>query len=232
MSHTTFFRRASQTAPAVSAILLVALLVVGGLGDPERDGLEEYMAEVRAAIEAIPLRIGAAVGTDTEPTQAAVRLLSPNKILQRRFLDPFTGESKSLLIVHCGDVRDMQGHYPPVCYPAHGWISGPRRSIPIEIDGNQVIAVVYEFRRTDELVERTMTVANFFILPGRGANFVSDMDGLQRVARLRGRAGLGVAQVQIVLDGSPDVDTVERKVRELVPVVEPVARAIGRGVER
>jgi hypothetical protein len=232
MTHDSITHRLSRVAPFITAGVLVALIATGGVDAHRHSGIEAYMADVRAAIDAVPHNIGGAVGSDVEPPPAAVRILSPNRILQRRFLDPLTGEGMSVLVVHCGDVRDMLGHYPPVCYPAHGWISGPQRSIPIEIAGTQAVAVVYEFSRTDDLVERRMTVVNLFVVPGSGPQFAPDMSAVERSARTQAAAGLGVAQFQIVLDGAPSHEEQMSRIRAVVPVLEPIARAIGRGVER
>jgi hypothetical protein len=231
MKHLPAVAFVNRISPLLAAALLMALLAVGGLDGREPDGVEVYMAEVRAAIDAIPHRIGAAVGADAEPTPAAIKLLAPNKILQRRFVDPLTGARMSLMIVHCGDARDMFGHYPPVCYPAHGWISGSRRSIPVEISGTQTVAVVYEFSRVENMAERSMTVVNFFIVPGKGPQFAPDMEAVQRVAGTKAAARLGVAQIQLVLDGTPSHEEQMLAIRDVLPVLEPVARAIGRGVE-
>jgi hypothetical protein len=218
--------------PLATALLLLALLATGGIDAHRHRGVEVYMAGVRDAIEAIPHRIGSAVGSDVEPTPAAVRILSPNKILQRRYIDPLSGAGMSLLIVHCGDVRDMLGHYPPVCYRAHGWQPGSRTTLPIEIDQTGTFAAVYEFSRRDDLAERRMTIVNFFILPGERAQFATDMDAVERLAGLRAAAGLGVAQIQIVMEGTPSTDERARTVAEVLPVLEPVVRAISRGAER
>lgn len=243
------YSRLSRIAPALSAAILLALLATGGVDAHRHQGIEPYMASVRIAIENIPVAIGSAVGTNVEPTRAATDLLSPNKILQRRYLDPATGRGMSLLVVHCGDVRDMLGHFPPVCYPAHGWQPAQNRSTTIEIAGTSALAHVYEFVRTDDLIERRMTILNFFILPGspgssRGGTasegagdgvtvgqIAADMRAVERVARLRGVAGLGVAQVQIVMDGTPGVDEQTRIAGEVLPVLEPLVRAIGQRPE-
>jgi hypothetical protein len=224
--------KVNRLAPVVAAILLVALIASGGIDAHRHAGMDEYLAEVRLAIESVPHRIGPAVGTDVEPTPAAVRLLAPNKILQRRYLDPLTGSSKSLLIVHCSDIRDMLGHYPPVCYPAHGWRAGPKRSMPVDVGGRSAIAMMYEFMRMDDLVESRMTVMNFFILPGNNGQVAPDMESMARLARTQQAAGLGVAQIQIVLDGTPSDSERENAARQVLGVLGPVVEAIGRGVER
>jgi hypothetical protein len=219
----------NRAAPLATAILLVVLLAAGGVDSHRHAGVEAYMASVRDAIEGVPHRIGAKVGTDVEPMPAAVRMLSPNKILQRRYLDPLTGTSLSLLIVHCGDVRDMLGHYPPVCYPSHGWQMGPRSAMPIEIAGRPELIMTYQMSRRDDLVEQQLTILNLFILPGQPARIAPDMNAVERLARTQAAAGLGVAQIQIVMEGSPGAEERERTARNVLSVLEPVVHAIGNG---
>jgi len=57
------------------------------------------------------------------------------------------------MIVHCGDVRDMIGHYPPVCYPANGWKPGPSAPTGIQVNQEDATAYRYEFSRNDELFD-------------------------------------------------------------------------------
>ena len=45
----------------------------------------------------------------------------PTAVLSRRFVELGTGRHATLGVIHCGDVRDMNGHYPPSCYPSSGW---------------------------------------------------------------------------------------------------------------
>lgn len=224
--------RVNALAPILSALVLAAALVyVRADARPPAD-INEYMAGVRSAIESLPYRIGARVGSDVEPSAAAIQLLAPNKIFQRRYVDPMTGSSASLLIVHCGDVRDMVGHFPPVCYPAHGWREAGSRRMRVRVAGEETTAVIYEFSRLDDLVERRMTSINFFILPGATANFAPDMTGMERIVRTPALVGLGVAQVQIVMDGIYSDTENSQVAAEILPVLDPVVAAIRRGAER
>jgi hypothetical protein len=222
----------NRWAPLLTGVLLVILIAAGGIDAHRHHGIEAYMAGVRTAIEAVPHRIGASVGSDVEPLAGAVRMLSPNKILQRRFIDPSTGSAMSLLIVHCGDVRDMLGHYPPVCYPAHGWRMSARSSMAIEIAGREEPIMVYQVSRTENLMESRITILNFFILPGNPAQIAPDMDDVERIARTQAAAGLGVAQIQIVIDGVPDLEMQVRTAREVVQALEPVVQSIAHGAAK
>ena len=131
-------RALSESAPVLG---LAALLVLPQLGRHESAAGVEVQArnaEVLTAIDAAPYRIGQWIGEDVAVPPAALEILQTNAILSRRFRHLTSGINANLLVVHCSDARDMQGHYPPVCYPANGWIlpeGGGRRSIACEGGG-------------------------------------------------------------------------------------------------
>jgi hypothetical protein len=222
----------SQAAPYVCGLLLLALLARAGISAQRPFGTKEYRGRVRVALEAIPYLIGPAVGVDSEPTAAAIALLSPNKILERRYIDPNTGAAFTLLIVHCGDVRDMIGHYPPVCYPAHGWKPGASSPVAIEINGEKAWAVKYDFTHTDELFERHMNVTNFFVIPEEGATLFSDMKAVERASRSSETGGLGVAQFQIVMSEDASPQWREMVIHETLLAVAPAVKTIAQGIKK
>src|SRR4051812_19343789 len=85
-----------------------------------------YHARAKAAIAAIPARIGPWIGGDRDPQQAAIEILKPNAIRNIELIDPRPrkpGQSNlrvSMSIVQCRSSNDMLGHSPPKCYPAFG----------------------------------------------------------------------------------------------------------------
>ena len=222
----------ARWAPYLCGALLAGLVLVGGLDARTPAGAEDYKARVRKAIDAIPYKIGPAVGTDVEPTRAAILLLSPNKIFQRRYVDPVTGWSQSLLIVHCKDVRDMTGHFPPNCYPAHGWSTAGAERTSVQLDQDVTDAMVFRFSKQEEIVSHRMTVVNFFIIPEGGGTIFASMEEMERTARASPVGGLGVAQVQIVHDEEASAQWREHMVRETMQAITPALRVIGKGVTR
>jgi hypothetical protein len=188
------------------------------------------MARVRAALDAIPYKIGSSVGTETEPTAAAVRLLSPNRILERRYIDPATGLGFSLLVVHCGDARDMDGHFPPVCYPAHGWKLGTSHVEDVMIGNEHAQVRVYEFARRDDLIDRRMQVLDFFVLPHHEEAVLWDSKAVERASRSSDVAGLGVAQFQLVMgDEMPEAQR-DVVTRDVLQAITPAIQIIGQGI--
>lgn len=219
-------------APYLCGVLLVALMLMGGLDARTPAGADEYRARVRKAIDSIPYKIGPAVGTDVEPTRAAILLLSPNKIFQRRYVDPVTGWSQSILIVHCKDVRDMTGHFPPNCYPAHGWKPDGAERVRVQAGAESVEAMVFRFAKQEAIVSHRMAVLDFFIIPEGGGTIFASMDEMERAARASPVGGLGVAQVQIVHDEDASPQWREHMVRETMQAIAPALRVIGQGVQR
>ncbi|HYE61223.1 MAG TPA: exosortase-associated EpsI family protein [Phycisphaerales bacterium] len=219
-------------APYACAALLAGLFFAGGLNASTPHGAEDYMGRVRKVIDTIPYKVGPTVGNDVEPTKAAILLLSPNKLFQRRYIDPATGWGMSLLIVHCKDVRDMTGHYPPVCYPAHGWKQVSTEQSPITVNGEDWQAMVYRFSRSADMSEHRMIVLDFFIIPEGGGTIFADMAAMDRAARASKVGGLGVAQVQIVLDEDASPQWRDAMVKETLHAIAPALKTIGQGVQR
>lgn len=231
MSGNTTRNVAAWTAPVLCAALLLAEMRFGFMAVPETPGVEAYQADVRGAIERMPYRVGDWIGADVAAPLAAVKLLKPNMLLQRRYTNTVTHEVVSVLIVHCGDVNDMLGHYPPVCYPAHGWTEESREDTTAPLAGHDYPARQYVFRRINRGAEQTMTVVNFFVVPDASEHIVSNMERLQRLAQRREAAGLGSAQVQIVGGEGMTEERRREVVAQFVGAIEPVIREIAEGVD-
>ncbi len=205
-------RRIRQFAFVLTPPILAATLLAGIVNEQRRHikpaDVEPYHARAKAAMDAVPYVIGEWTGRDDEITPAAQKLLRPNAILNRAYQTPpgrFHREA-SLLIVQCRDSRDMVGHFPPICYRAHGMTaeSFPGCSAKVEAGlwrdwpvGNETIpGVEYRFthRRHGEFWRTT--VYNFFIVPQKG--MVRDMQGIADAAEDYQQRYYGAAQFQVV----------------------------------
>jgi len=210
---------AQALAPIVTAGLLVAMHVQL-LGETGGADAEAFHASARGAIEQVPDSIGEWQGADVEVPQAAVALLKPNALLGRRYVEASTGRWANLVIVQCRDTRDMSGHYPPVCYPAHGWTpgEGPEERT-IRAGATLLPATRYEYTRTE--FDRVVRIAiyAFFVVPGEG--IVQDMDGIRRAASDYRRRGLGAAQVQVLMDATLPDEEQERIAGEILGAAAP-----------
>ncbi|MEZ6234241.1 MAG: exosortase-associated EpsI family protein [Phycisphaerales bacterium] len=219
-------------APALTACVLAGTLGIGWASRPVAPDTTAYFARVRERVEGVPYTLGAYIGTDGEVVAAARELLKPNAILQRRYLRVDVGERSwfDVIIVHCGDVRDMQGHYPPVCYPASGWTIDAGRPITVGGDsGGGVPAMDYVVSWPHDRSVGDKRVVNFFVLPGTGAHYASEMRGLERAARQGVTAQLGVAQVQILMPAALGESERDALLDRVWTLVEPVVREVVGG---
>ncbi len=199
--------RAMLVGP-LTAILLAAMAAYS-IGSIRPSGSEAYFREVRRAIEELPSNIDGYRGVDTPVLPGAVELLRPNKLLQRQYRHPLTGSSFSVLIVHCGDVRDMMGHFPPVCYPSNGWTMEEAREDSIQRAFDGPIPITrYRVTRDDGTASYAKVIANTFVVPRADSPLGRDDRALDMVTRTRWSSGLGAAQVQIITDA--DMDEAER----------------------
>src|SRR4051812_41694193 len=183
---------------------LVCLAILAGMWTEARARVQPADAEpyhklARDAISSLPYQINGWVGRDDEIPPAAVKLLRPNKMISRTYVDPLhISRSAGVLVVQCKDSRDMLGHYPPVCYPAHGmtmlseqqrdWAVGDRATIP---------GTEYVFLHDDGVSKYRMAVYNFMIVPNVG--IVRDMKGIANAAQDYQRRYFGAAQFQVTM---------------------------------
>lgn len=188
-------------APAALSLVLLCGLAAETVVRPRPEEAEPYHAAVRAAAAESPLRIGPWIGTDQEQPPSAIQLLKPNVIISREYIHEQTGRAVSFILVHCKDARDIYGHYPPACYPAHGMKLRDRHPTPIDWDvaGTRVPGTEYRFdsARPDH---PGLVVDNFIITPGA---YCRDMQAVGDLVGDYTQRFFGAAQVQVVF-GDPD----------------------------
>lgn len=178
--------------------------------------VEGYHEQIRQAVAELPYRVGDWIGVDVPVPTSAQKLLRPNAIFSRTYRDTRSGEEVSVVLVHCRDTRDMVGHFPPVCYPAHGWTDQTDRK-DWSIDSK---TRVYAFERKSGEESQGIVVWSFFELPGVGR--VADMDALRRLDESRARKTLGAAQVQILFDSEVSPSDQKAAVTRFEAVLQPV----------
>ena len=202
----------------VSVLLppLMSLALLGGIAAEQARHLkpadvEPYHARCKAAMESVPYIIGSWTGKDDPVPLAAEKLLKPNAILSRTYLDNSSEDAyqprmASLLIVQCRDSRDMIGHYPPICYRAQGMTIDQKDSRPRNWKVGNMTIPGYEYQFTEVWQGQTnhTTVYNFLIVPGRG--IVRDMKGVEEAAEDYQQRYFGAAQFQVVFHGLASAD--------------------------
>lgn len=229
----------ARWAPALAtAMVSIGAILAGGVGVAQVEGTEEYMASVRRMVENVPYHIGPWIGQDVPMTEPARRMLRPNIVLSRKFIDLESRNGFSLLIVHCKDVRDMIGHYPPVCYPGQGFDMTDLTDVTVDeasayprsdlLPGPDVLRR-YSFAKSNEIPETKLIVYNFFAKPTGDQRFALDMNTIESISSDRRLSGLGSAQIQIVMFESVDQTTREHVVNEVLETLQPAMNAIIAG---
>jgi hypothetical protein len=212
---------------------VLVLLLLGGIcaeralfhlppGDPDA-----FHARVRDVAEHVPDRIGDWVGTVVEPPASAVSLLKPNYLRSLRFENATTKERASLVMVQCRDARDMTGHWPPNCYPAHGWTLRSTAKKDLLVGRRKVPVTAYRF--TIEAIDRyeEIVVYNFFARPD---GVVEDgREGVRQVAEDPRMKVFGAAQFQVVFEAHTPEPRRDEVFRTLVGGVFPLVETLLEG---
>ncbi|MFK7788087.1 MAG: exosortase/archaeosortase family protein [Phycisphaeraceae bacterium] len=179
-------------------ILVLSSAYAVGQSLPDGSEARAYHEQVLAASVDLPRQVGQWKAIDAELPEAAVALLRPNVLISRRYVDEATGRSFAMLIVQCADARDMEGHYPPNCYPSSGWTTVGQQSTQIEIADRQAAAVDYGFERMLQDGLDSIRVVNLMILPNEG--FVTSMSSIRKLSGTVTDRYYGAAQMQFVFD--------------------------------
>lgn len=223
-----------KLAPAILSATLLGGIALQASTHPRPEDALPFHAAARLAVQALPVRIGAWTGTDVPLPPAAWSLLRPNAIASRVYAHP-DGRRVNLIVVQCGDARDMSGHYPPVCYPSRGWTatSDPKpvtlpSPTPSSTTGNGIPATRYEFARRGFLQEAGVRIYGFFVLPNTG--YSSSMTGVRSYASDVRTRPFGAAQVQFVFDRSSPAHMDEASIADLLGGLGSVLTAL-RGAE-
>lgn len=221
--------------PVVSTGLLCILLALGSLNPSPPEGVDDYFETVGRTIDLMPYRVGPWIGMDLNSAPPQVLdTLRPTRVLHRGYIND--RERFRVVVVHCPDVRDMQGHYPARCYPATGWTELGHEAIEAEIAGDSHDLTVYRFERTGDYGERIrLTVGVFFALPTRGMSepaqaIYADLAGVRNASANRRRNRLGSAQLQIIFDSDRSSEDVKRVLEEFAPALDPVIQTVAEGL--
>lgn len=207
--------------PIISAV--VSGLMLAGVALSERRGkdeaaIESYHESIARAVDYFPVDFGIWVGHEVPIPPSATRLLRPNALVAREYItDARGGVSATLMLVQCEDIRDMQGHYPPNCYPAHGWAEGP---IEMGAAFGDLEMVRYEFHRSAGNQDRGITVYNLFVMPT--GEVTTSMDRVRRASADYLMRPYGAAQVQIVIGDEVDPADHPWVLEQMHAIAEPV----------
>jgi len=228
MNHMNHFPRHSaswiETASVVAAALLLTGAAIDGTHFRAPPDAKEYQSRVKVATEAFPLNFGNWVGQDVEPDLSAVKLLHPNVMLSRHYVDPIKGGSAGFLFVDCQDARDTVGHYPPICYPSQGWSLQTTTLKDWNLPHSVVHGTEYLFVRGVFDGNGSEYVDNFFVLPGAGIE--PNRDEVIKAAGDLQRRFYGVAQIQLVFSGDTTESQRDEAFAELIGPMEDLMKTV------
>ncbi|MGI9013219.1 MAG: exosortase-associated EpsI family protein [Phycisphaerales bacterium] len=217
-------------APLASALLLLILPGVMANSTWITASMKERSTEVEAVMKELPYTRGAWVGQDVPVVQAARELLSTNAIFSRMYRKLPDGPHITVVAVYVSDARDLDGHYPPVCYPNAGWTAmrsdsgNPHSSLSYQ--GTMIPTAVYEFTREDRDGRVAgLRIHDFFVLPNGVMS--RDMDDVRRQSSRLDDSMQGSAQIQFVMDRAYSPDEARAWCEELLPVLDELFRSLG-----
>lgn len=215
----------------IAPIASLAMIICCGaetLWRPGPKDAEAYHARVRAIVGSMPYEIGDWCGSDVAVPQAAKTLLRPNKLLNRSYLNTSTNEKVGLLLVQCGDARDMVGHYPPVCYVAQGMTQTSAEPKQWVVGDKIIRGKAYTFERsTFGAPSQRRVVYNFMILPD--GKLVPDILDVQEAAADYTQRFYGAAQIQLVFDAMSTEQRRDQVFNAFIAANMPVIETIRKG---
>jgi exosortase len=214
--------RAVANLPAglAAGVASVAIFAAGRplVAEPPPDpAVAAHRARIAETVAALPPRFGPWIGTDVPVPSGAQRILTPNALICRD-VRTLEGDGRAtFILVHCADVRDMLGHWPPVCYRADGWER--KEEIPREIEiagaGRPTLkALRHRFARfREEGLSERIEVWTAFLAPR--SEPTGDLDAFRARAGRRGTSSLGLAQLQVVVPSEVEESRREELVRAI-----------------
>lgn len=220
----------SPFSPLMALGALIALPQLLNHPAVDETRIRQRNQQVVAAFTHAPWRIGQWTGEPVEVPNAGVEILRPNAILSRRFKN-FNGNLWfTVMIIHCTDARDMEGHYPPVCYRANGWDPvGEPTECTVVINDQVVRPRVYMFQRHAGPGALELTrVFNFFVLPG--GQITNDMDAVGKAVKSYESSIQGAAQILVAGPGTADFNEAVNAVGDLLAAHGDLLANLGREV--
>lgn len=216
-------------ASAGVGVLVMGVLLGFTYAPAAMRNADQYHAEVRRAVESIPMHLGEWEAFPQELPQEAVEMLTPNAVHSVRYVHPDSGRTFSANIIQVYTARNMQKHTPPVCYPAHGWRQQSVAPANFDLGSGQSLETRrYTFRRSlrDGLAQ--IEVVHFFVLP-EGEYRAVEPEIYER-AKLPWLDRFGMTQVQFVFSPSFGKDEREHLIAMFMEQNREVFQAIKSGI--
>lgn len=148
-----------------------------------------------------------------------VDILALNAAISREYvrLGTFPTAAATIFVAYCDDARSMEGHHPPVCYPASGWSLLGDSSEGFSVQhprAEELKCTSYRFRKGD----LELSVVNgFFCAPNF---FAATMEEAREVVKPSLLGGQGLFQFQILFQGplsGPDLKQYASEIIRSIP---------------
>ena len=203
---------------------LAALIIIGVVRiDPsDSQAIDAYHEHVAEVIDAIPEKYQGWTSRDVPLPQSATSLLNPNAIIAREYIHMERGVVATLMIVQCKDSRDMGGHYPPVCYPANGWLKDTDAPEFGRVDGQDLR--IYGFNRVVGKADRSMTIYSLFALPT--GVLTGSMKDVRRLSANYTYRKYGAAQLQVLINGDILPEDHQWMLEQMYQLAKPTLDAV------
>ncbi|MDB5322237.1 MAG: hypothetical protein JWN40_3868 [Phycisphaerales bacterium] len=186
-----------QSGPVVVTLVMLACLAGFSRLRIATDGVEEFRARSKQAVDGLPLQVGDWEGKRHELDPAARDLLKPNAEATLLYHNRHSNLEAYLAVVQVHDCRHMIGHTPAVCYPGNGWaiVSQTQRTWCVgEFD---IPGIEYQVERPNAQGQKqAWTIQNFYIFPD--GRFGATGAELNQAAADYRRLAYGAAQIQVV----------------------------------
>jgi hypothetical protein len=224
--------RAIFAAPAACAVLMLGMIAEKATHKTPADA-EPYHARAKLAIESIPTSIGTWTAKPETVPREAIKLLRPNVIRSLKYSDNDVSQPRwydrwaSLLVDQCRDARDMNGHYPPVCYVNSGEVQIYNEPRDWKVGDLVITGREYHFLTTSATESTRTAVYNFLIVPGAG--IMRDMDGVGKAAEDYQQRYYGAAQFQVLMNADLPQQERDEIFTTLMEPCVPVIRTLMSG---
>lgn len=151
-----------------------------------------------ARLAALPLKIGTWQGVDRPLEQSVLNISGADDHVLRVYADADSGRLVELFIGYTCTPRNMFGHRPASCYPAHGWTHVDTRPVTVDLpDGGQRPCLVHYFTRSKP-TPGDLVVLNYYVLDGEHTTELNDIWGPRWTARGLNPDPVYLTQVQVV----------------------------------
>lgn len=190
--------------PALAPALLVFMIWNNQTETALGVEIERHHQLTKKAVTMVPYCIGDWLGTDVEFTDSENRMLRPTAAIRRKYIHSATGESFELMFMYCRDPRSIVGHYPAVCYPAHGWKSVTQVDATWPVGAGTINGREYQFELTNGGKTHRMCVFDSLML-----NHGVTTGDMQRAAAAAANSELrryGIAQVRMAFSNDNTAD--------------------------